>query len=346
MKLPAGNGPINDVARAIHNGRSWEDVAASLGAGTYTVRDHYRPRITKRILRWVDPDGTADPPHAHPTRYVDVKQGRAAPCYPDGRVCDPCLAAYAHYQQAARRSLDFAANPDRVNEIAERLHAGATWQQLADEDDVTRQAFQNAYRPLVQDRCLELIERDQPLEDGRRHGTRTAYVNAGCRCEPCRYSNTVGRREYTLAKRRGTYRKMVDSAPVRQHLKHLRAQGMGRRTVAAASGVAPSSVAKLLRGDDYWFRTRGPSQVSEETAEKLLAVKPSSDALADGARVDARPTQARLRMLREHGWTWTRIGEAVGRSPSNTQVVMGQSFVTAEFARRVIDVVESLNRRR
>jgi len=68
------------------------------------------------------------------------------------------------------------------------------------------------------------------------HGTRARYAG-GCRCLPCRAANSRYECARFRARREGDSRGIVDAAKARQHIDELSALGVGRRTIAEASGA-------------------------------------------------------------------------------------------------------------
>lgn len=335
VSLPSGRADTEDVARAIHHGRPWADIAAAVGAGERTVKAFYRPRIRNRLLRWVDPDNAADPAHGTWQRAHQARQEGG--CHPDGRVCDPCLAAHAAYQELCKRQrvgkAGLRTDDATVHEVAERLHAGASWSELAAERGRTTHYYQHVYRPLVQPHCLALVNRDQPSTTGREHGTKVKYGIDRCRCEPCRYANVTYNQRWEDKRRRGLVA-YIDAEPTRARVRHLMGQGMGLKTIAARSGVSHGALAKLMYGDTT--RNRAPTKrIRAATARRIRAVKPRLDDLADGARVPAEPTWARARALMDRGWTRTALGHAIGQAGP---LQLSQHTVSARNARAIRDL--------
>jgi RNA polymerase sigma factor (sigma-70 family) len=168
------------------------------------------------------------------------------------------------------------------------------------------------------------------------HGTRPRYVfgpderdaPGPCRCEPCRAANRAYARERDRRVRAG--RKRTPATPVREHLEWLAAHGVGKRAVAAASGVALSAIDDLRQN-----RTR---LVDQSTAEQILAVTPA--ALAPGALVDATAAHADVDRLLAAGWTRAAIAAALG---SNTPALqLGRTRVKASTAARLAELVANL----
>lgn len=169
------------------------------------------------------------------------------------------------------------------------------------------------------------------------HGTHACYVLDGCRCNLCGYAAAQyeSRRQKDQAYGRS---RTVDADPIRQHVRSLMADrkrgatnGVGLKQIVKVSGVAQGTLWKLMYGAPD---RDGPSKrVRRETAEKLLAIGPQH--MADGARVPAKGTRARLQELRDAGATWTELGEQIGKTPANTHKLSTQKNVNAGTARTI-----------
>lgn len=171
----------------------------------------------------------------------------------------------------------------------------------------------------------------------RAHGTRACYVwgpepgqdrSRGCRCEPCRAANRAYARGWDRARRRPDGDRSpayIDATEVRRHLRWLQRQGVGRRAVHTASGVALSSIAKLRNGT--------VTRCRPETAEALLLVFPVD--AAPGALVDARPTWRLLDDLIGRGFTRRDLARRLGSTARNPALQVGRTRVTAATATQV-----------
>lgn len=110
--------------------------------------------------------------------------------------------------------------------------------------------------------------RGMPSPDRYEHGTRSRYVAAKCRCQLCRDANTAHRKVRVQAQKQGQFNGLVPTAPVRQHIVALQAQGVGLKRIADKAGVARSIPQLILNGK----RT----QIRNETALSLLGVTNSA----------------------------------------------------------------------
>lgn len=158
----------------------------------------------------------------------------------------------------------------------------------------------------------------------REHGTRAKYVVEKCRCDECRAANSA---YYHEVKRRRAPAQ-VSSIRVRGHLRELSQAGVGYKQVAKASGVAASTVAKIIAGRRPFIRP--------ETEQALMAVTPR--AAADSGAVDATTTWQIIDRLLAKGWTKAGISAAIGGNGRALQ--LGKTRVKASTARAVAELWE------
>lgn len=157
---------------------------------------------------------------------------------------------------------------------------------------------------------------------GRRlHGTRAKYVVDGCRCHRCRQANTA----YWRERRRRPGPALIPAAAVRDHLRWLQERGVGRRQVAALSGVPESVVAGVRSG--------GRRRVSIATADRLLSV--TADQPAAGALVDAAEARRLVELLVDAGRTRSWIAQELGAT--GRALRLGERTTTAR-ARAIEDL--------
>jgi hypothetical protein len=101
MAEPALTGELHfvpELAAALHDGCSGEEMVSRLGQPMRAFRRTWRPSVRQHILELLGP---ADPPHGSWERASGGCR-RHGSCYPDGRLCDPCLGAQADYQARRR----------------------------------------------------------------------------------------------------------------------------------------------------------------------------------------------------------------------------------------------------
>lgn len=172
------------------------------------------------------------------------------------------------------------------------------------------------------------------------HGTRTAYVVDGCRCRPCIDASTTaeGRRRKLRAFGRQELDR-VDAGPVREHMEYLRANGVSLKQLAKVTGLSASAVSAIRygrteRGHDPYPR------VTKNTAEKILAVKPTMDTMAPGRAIDSTGTVRRLQALITIGWSQARLAEHLGMNSGNFGTLMNSTQCTVKKALAVRAIYE------
>jgi len=118
------------------------------------------------------------------------------------------------------------------------------------------------------------------------------------------------------------------SSPARDHVCMLRADGASYRVIAAAAGLAPTTIRDLVSG-------RRPATPYTTTA--LLAV---TSATLRHARVDAGGTRLRLRALHVMGHGSARIARAVGvHEETIRKLVRGDTTTISSQMRDAITAV-------
>jgi hypothetical protein len=133
------------------------------------------------------------------------------------------------------------------------------------------------------------------------HGTRHRYLG-GCRCVPCRAANSRYSSERTAAQRGGDWRRFVPTTFVLGHIQKLRKAGIGYRAIAAAAGLAKSTMAMILTGERV--------QIRRHHADRIMAVDRTS--IADRALVAAGRTWALLNELLEASYSKTFLAKLLG----------------------------------
>jgi AraC-like DNA-binding protein len=141
----------------------------------------------------------------------------------------------------------------------------------------------------------------------------------------------------------GRWHPYIDAEPVRAHVRMLMSYGIGIQRVRILADVANGTMTKLLYGD----RTRdlGPSKrVRTRTADKILAVRPSLDIVADCAQIDPTGTRRRLQALVATGWPQSELAARANLSKLavNEQVNAKVATTYGSTARTVRDLYEQL----
>ena len=171
-----------------------------------------------------------------------------------------------------------------------------------------------------------------------RHGTRVAYVADGCRCTPCRAANRAAERDRTAALRVGCWKPYVDPGPARARLKLLRENGVGLDQIAKITNTPKSTIRRLLREPDF-----SPRRIRPDTADRLMAVRPSPDCVAPKSHVDAGETRCRIEILVRAGHSIPELARALGKSSVSLRRTLNRSTVTAQTALSVSNLYDCIH---
>ena len=171
------------------------------------------------------------------------------------------------------------------------------------------------------------------------HGSISRYKYHRCRCLTC----CDGWRDYSANIRRqqayGRWEPLIDAAPVRVHVEHLQASGLGIFRIAELAGVAQSTVSRLLYGKG----DRLPqTQMQRAKAERILAVQADTSSLASGAFVDATGTRRRIQALVAVGFTHKAIAPHIGVHAHYVGDLAANRVVTSRHARAVTAAYDRL----
>ena len=202
-----------------------------------------------------------------------------------------------------------------------------------------RQATERARRRVQ--RAQGRVRRDCTHARARHvHGTRVAYVKDRCRCTDCTAANTAAGRAVHRAQTFGQWRPFVDAAPVREHIRALRAAGIGVEQIAMLAGIATSHVRELADPG----RDSNPSvrRVRPETAHQVLRIRIDQANRAPHSHVAATGTRRRLQALIAVGWPHDELAAKLGRSPAGLRRSMLTDSVTAQTAQDVSALYEQL----
>lgn len=174
----------------------------------------------------------------------------------------------------------------------------------------------------------------------RPHGY-ARYKIDGCRCYTCGYATSQYRDMRERAISYGTWEPFVDAEPVRSHVRMLSEAGIGWKRVARLAGVSNGSFSKLMFG--VKSQGRPPSaKIRPGTAEKILAIEPSIDNLADSALVASLGTVRRLQALVRRGWPQSELSARLAMADGNFSTLLRRPSVTAETARAVRELYNRL----
>jgi hypothetical protein len=140
--------------------------------------------------------------------------------------------------------------------------------------------------------------------DDPRHGTRTRYVNRGCRCRACTDANTREHKRYLL----GYCPRLIDPTGTRRRVQALIALGWTYAEISEACG----------RETKQWahYVTTTPGRVREDVAADVAtAYERMSAVVPDG------PYRARARNLaRRKGWLPPLAWDDIDNDPEPTPV--------------------------
>lgn len=174
----------------------------------------------------------------------------------------------------------------------------------------------------------------------RPHGY-ARYKLDGCRCYICGFAVSEYRANIERQKAYGTWEPFVSGDLVRAHMRMLSEAGIGWKRVVALSGVSNGAVSKLMFG--VKSKGRPPSvKVRAKNAEKIFAIVPSIDTIADCGLVSSVGTVRRLQALVRRGWPQASLAARLGMAPGNFSALLNYERVTAVRARAVRDLYEQL----
>ena len=172
------------------------------------------------------------------------------------------------------------------------------------------------------------------------HGARVAYVKDRCRCTDCTAANTAAGRAVHRAQTFGRWRPFVDAAPVREHIRALRAAGIGVEQIAMLAAISTSHVRQLGHHDRDGYE--GIRRVRPETAHQVLRIRIDHANRAPRSHVVATGTRRRLQALVAVGWPHDELAARLGRSSAGLRRSMLSDSVTAQTAQDVSALYEQL----
>ncbi|MFC9700879.1 hypothetical protein ACFTWD_09330 [Streptomyces sp. NPDC056943] len=174
------------------------------------------------------------------------------------------------------------------------------------------------------------------------HGTLSRVKGYGCKCNPCREVS----RNYTSTRTRliayGRWQPYVNADPVRAHIRMLSTFGVGIQRTRVLADMSNGSLCRLLYGRG---EQRGPSRrIRTQTADRILAIRPSIDLAAPSALVDNTGTRRRLQGLVAVGWPQVDLARRAGvdKMSINDQLHGACTTARSSTARTVRDLYEQL----
>lgn len=159
------------------------------------------------------------------------------------------------------------------------------------------------------------------LAANRAHGDRLRYM-AGCHCFLCRRANTAYEAARKIARAAGEGNGIVPAGKALAHLKQLSAQGVGRRSVGAASDVGDTVLSDIISGRKVRIRA--------STERAILAV--TKAAAGDRALISGRATWKMLDELIADGYTKTELARHLGSNGKTPALQLKREVVTVRSA--------------
>lgn len=176
-------------------------------------------------------------------------------------------------------------------------------------------------------------------------GSSTCFIMHQCRCTACMGANSEMRARRSKLKAYGRFDTgLVDVEPVRVHMMMLAEFGMGYKLVSKLAGVSVTTSRNILWGRQDPGPRYGELQkhIKRANAEKILAVKPEIDNLADGARICSRGTHRRVQALVAIGWSQSKLAERLGVGRSNFGLMMQSDQVNVRTHRATVALFDQL----
>lgn len=173
------------------------------------------------------------------------------------------------------------------------------------------------------------------------HGTATAYKRDKCRCSPCTRAQNVEDRCRRLDAHLGVPRR-IDAGPVRDHIRALKAAGIGNQRLAQLAGVSASTVSKLVHRDPNRRDGLPQQNITPATAAKILAVQASLENASKGALLDGTGTLRRLHALHARGWSRRALAAELGVATYSLGYIEQRGTATGSMARAVRDLYDRL----
>lgn len=103
----------------------------------------------------------------------------------------------------------------------------------------------------------------------------------------------------------------TDAAPVRDHVKKLRAYGIGGKQLAKLAKVSIGVINTLNQGNSH-KRGVPTKKVTTGAAIRILSVEMKLANVADGATIDAKVTRRQLEALAAVGYSFKWVAEMIG----------------------------------
>lgn len=173
------------------------------------------------------------------------------------------------------------------------------------------------------------------------HDKLTCYVDYHCRRPECVERYTQQNRARRLAQANGTWDKLIDAEPVRQHLLALQAAGVSIYRVASITGMTYKCVRSYTQ---HGYKNREPRRrrITPEVAARILAIT------ADGvgpSKVDATGSRRRVQALAAIGWPGETVAVHANLHPRHISTLLQQQTILASTAQGIAAAYDDLRYR-
>lgn len=163
-----------------------------------------------------------------------------------------------------------------------------------------------------------------------KHGTNYCYTAHKCRCEDCRRARSRHQKRYLYDRARGVQR-LVDAAPLREHVQRLTDAGMSQWDITIAAGwKSRNALADAMRRE----------RVTPRTMSRVLAVTVPPVQRRNGY-VDATGSMRRLQALSVLGYTTRDIAARLGHMDPQTYIYIANGR-TRTIRRRTKQAIADL----
>jgi hypothetical protein len=173
------------------------------------------------------------------------------------------------------------------------------------------------------------------------HEKLTCYVDYRCRRPDCVDRYTQQNRARRLAHANGTWDKLIDAEPVRQHLLTLHAAGITIHRVATLTGMEYANV-RIYTQHGYKNSEPRRRRITPEVAARILALDINE---ITPAKIDATGLKRRIQALAVIGWPTEHVASRAGLSPRNISTLIQQPTVLAATAQAITTAYDELRHR-
>jgi hypothetical protein len=179
--------------------------------------------------------------------------------------------------------------------------------------------------------------------DHKHQATGTCYNQHLCRCDACRKGRADAARARKRAQLYGRWTPpdVIDADIVRRRIEQLTEFGIGINRLGRIARFP--MIQRVVYGytDDHGCRVTMRT-VAGPKARRLLAIRPTLDLIADGARIPARGTHRRLQALVAHGWSELELSRRLEVSTNEVNRILRADVVTGGTHRAVASLFDAL----